>query len=164
MKLSDLNADYYAEKIVLRTIALDRRMMEGVSSSAQVVAYEGDLFYRMHNALGLTGIRTPSASKMAEERYDVTGIFGTYKVSADIIIDEIYWLTSPVSVEWEDTGIEMVGIKAADDNNVYDLQGRRVMSGVNDAADMNGSQLRGLSSPKLPKGIYIIGGRKVVVK
>ena len=164
VKLTDLNADYYAEKIVLRTIALDRRMMEGVSTSAQVVAYEGDLFYRIYNTLGVTGIRTPSATKMAQERYDVTGIFGTHKISTDFIIDEIYWLASPVSVEWEDTGIEMIDTKAADGNAVYDLQGRRVMSGVNDAADMNGSQLRGLSSPKLPKGIYIVGGRKVVVK
>jgi hypothetical protein len=164
VKLTDLNADYYAEKIVLRTIALDRRMMEGVSTSAQVVAYEGDLFYRIYNTLGVTGIRTPSATKMAQERYDVTGIFGTHKISTDFIIDEIYWLASPVSVEWEDTGIEMIDTKAAGGNAVYDLQGRRVMSGVNDAADMNGSQLRGLSSPQLPKGIYIVGGRKVVVK
>lgn len=164
VKLSDLNADYYAEKIILRTVALNRQVLEGVSTSAQVVVYDGDQFYRMHNALMVSGIRTPTNDKMAEERYDVTGIFGTYKLSDGNIIDEIYWLASPVSVEWEDTGIEMIDTKAAGDNTVYDLQGRRVMSGVNDAADMNGSQLRGLSSPQLPKGIYIVGGRKVVVK
>ncbi|MBR6445986.1 MAG: hypothetical protein IKS94_06125, partial [Prevotella sp.] len=52
-------------------------------------------------------------------------------------------------------GIEAIGLderlKMKDDGSVFDLQGRKIVNGTS----VNG---------KLPKGVYIVNGRKVVVQ
>ena len=60
-----------------------------------------------------------------------------------------------IVIDGETTGIGGVTNEATDGKNgpVYDLQGRRVADRLDDAA-----------RHRLPAGIYIVGGRKVIVK
>jgi len=128
-------------------VPIERRVIEGVSTSVQPVVFDGDLFYRIYNRFALSGVRYPSTAKMKTKRFDVRGIFGTHAIpSSDLVIDEIYLLSTPAEIDWEDPdGISSVAADAAADAaTVYDLQGRRV--------------------EKPQKGVYIVGGRKVVVK
>ena len=59
-----------------------------------------------------------------------------------------------IIIDGETTGIGDVTNEATDGKNgpVYDLQGRRVADGLDDARH------------RLPAGVYIVGGRKVIVK
>ena len=145
--IGDLSEKYYSQKIIVKTVPIERRVIEGVSTSVQPVVFDGDLFYRIYNRFALSGVRYPSTAKMKTKRFDVTGIFGTHAIpSSDLVIDEIYLLSTPAEIDWEDPdGISTVAADAAADAaTVYDLQGRRV------------------ENPQ--KGVYIVGGRKVVVK
>ena len=57
----------------------------------------------------------------------------------------------------EATGIKNLPNESEESLAVYDLSGRKVM-------DVANSQLRNLSTSQLPKGIYIVNGKKIVVK
>ena len=57
----------------------------------------------------------------------------------------------------EATGIKNLPNEGEESLAVYDLSGRKVM-------DVANSQLRNLSTSQLPKGIYIVNGKKIVVK
>ena len=98
---------------------------------------------RLYNVLGVKGITVPS--DLTDKRFNIYAIYGTHPTGSEII-EELYILRSPEETDWTPSGIELNEETTPNDQNVYDLQGRKILS------------------TKLPKGIYIVGGRKVVVK
>ncbi|MBR5634735.1 MAG: hypothetical protein IKW78_06125, partial [Prevotella sp.] len=82
---------------------------------------------------------------------------GTYSLVASLGDDTDLLLSGPETdyAKKDQTGIEAIGqderLKMKDDGSVFDLQGRKIVNGTS----VNG---------KLPKGVYIVNGRKVVVQ
>ena len=97
----------------------------------------------------------PTARELLGEAYDASQ---TYSLTFDGGFSETTAITGDRTVNVTvaiTTGIDGVTNDAADTANgpVYDLQGRRVADRLDDAA-----------RHQLPAGVYIVGGRKVVVK
>ena len=82
---------------------------------------------------------------------------GTYSLVASLGDDTDLLLSGPETdyAKKDANGIEAIGLderlKMKDDGSVFDLQGRKIVNGTS----VNG---------KLPKGVYIVNGRKVVVQ
>ncbi|MBR6456918.1 MAG: M60 family metallopeptidase [Prevotella sp.] len=82
---------------------------------------------------------------------------GTYSLVASLGDDTDLLLSGPETdyAKKDPNGIEAIGLderlKMKDDGSVFDLQGRKIVNGTS----VNG---------KLPKGVYIVTGRKVVVQ
>ena len=65
----------------------------------------------------------------------------------------------------EATGITNLPNESEENLAVYDLSGRKVMDVANSQLrNLSTSQLRNLSTSQLPKGVYIVNGKKIVVK
>ena len=65
----------------------------------------------------------------------------------------------------EATGIKNLPNESEESLAVYDLSGRKVMDVANSQLrNLSTSQLRNLSTSQLPKGVYIVNGKKIVVK
>jgi len=78
----------------------------------------------------------------------------------------LYWqdFKEIVEYEMEETGIEAIGngqLTIDNAKGVYDLSGRKM--NVNDNVNVNNSRFE-IQNSKLRKGIYIVNGKKVLVK
>ena len=137
LKATDLSPRYYADYVVVEKTPLLR------DKNIFVLDDDENRIARLYNVLGVKGITVPS--DLTDKRFNIYAIYGTHPTGSEII-EELYILRSPEETDWTPSGIELNEETTPNDQNVYDLQGRKILS------------------TKLPKGIYIVGGRKVVVK
>jgi len=137
LKATDLSPRYYADYVVVEKTPLLR------DNNIFVLDDDENRIARLYNVLGVKGITVPS--DLTDKRFNIYAIYGTHPTGSEII-EELYILRSPEETDWTPSGIELNEETTPNNQNVYDLQGRKILS------------------TKLPKGIYIVGGRKVVVK
>ncbi|MBR6446804.1 MAG: M6 family metalloprotease domain-containing protein [Prevotella sp.] len=136
VSVTELSEKYYADLVLVEASALMR-----ADKFIWAVDNDGNLIARIFKTFSDVGtISVPS--DLTDKRFDILAIFGTHLVSGTIY-DELYLLKSPEEIDF--SGIELNEIRNTDNQPVYDLQGRKILSTA------------------LPKGIYIVGGRKVVV-
>ena len=137
LAVTELSEKYYADLVLVEATALMR-----ADKFVWAADNDGNRIARIFKTFSDVGaISVPS--DLTDKNFDILAIFGTHLVSGTIY-DELYLLKSPEEVEV--SGIEMNEIRNTDNQPVFDLQGRKILSTT------------------LPKGIYIVGGRKVVVK
>lgn len=137
LKANQLSKRYYADLVLVESVELVR--------SGGVFALDDDKnqVARLYNPFSIRNLSIPP-DPLADKRFDVLAIYGTNSTGAGI--NELYLLKSPEEAEWTPSGIELNESATQSEPSVYDLQGRKILSS------------------QLPKGIYIIDGRKVVVK
>ena len=138
-------------------------------NNLQVKAYKDDGLKQPAGAFRLVGTVTgvDNATAAADNAYSLQPDGKFHKVTTDnpgaTVPAYRAYITCPktlgakefsVILEGETTGIGGVTNEATDGKNgpVYDLQGRRVADRLDDARH------------RLPAGVYIVGGRKVIVK
>lgn len=145
LKVTDLSPKYYGDFVVVEEVAVLK------DKNFFVVDDNENRIARLYNVLNVKGITMPS--DLTDKRFNIYAIYGTHPSDTEII-DELYFLRSPEEVGT--SGIVLSeDVKRNGDNAVYDLQGRKVA--VKNSTDEMGN-LGGL-----PKGIYIVNGRKIVV-
>ena len=132
--LSALTTDLYSNLVTVKACTLER--------NSGIWMNNGNRRVRLFNPFQVSGIKLPSV--FAGKYFDVTGIFGTNILNGNII-EEIYLLSSPVEVA-EPTGINSVTATDQTAYPIYTLSGQYV-----------GTSLR-----QLPKGVYVVKGKKVV--
>ena len=132
--LSALTTDLYSNLVTVKACTLER--------NSGIWMNNGNRRVRLFNPFQVSGIKLPSV--FAGKYFDVTGIFGTNILNGNII-EEIYLLSSPVEVA-EPTGINSVTATDQTAYPIYTLSGQYV----------------GTSLQQLPKGVYVVKGKKVV--
>lgn len=138
VKVDDLSEAYYADLIEVEAAELVRAVYVYTMDS------NGEQTARLFNYFGLKGLSLPS--EISNKHFNILAIYGTHPTGSKVIT-QYYLLQSPEEVTIP-SGIENVTTESATTSGserIFDLQGRAV----------NESQLK--------KGIYIVGGRKVVV-
>ena len=140
VRLHDLTEADYADYVTIDTLQLVKATgIWGVEEGADSV--------RLYNTFRIIGIKTPST--VEGKRFAASGIFGTHLVSGKLI-RELYLFESPKELEWtepEPDGIVLMEGESRQPAAVYDLQGRRISA-----------------TAQLPKGIYIVNGRKIAIR
>ena len=132
--LSALTTGLYSNLVTVKACTLERNSGIWMNNGSRRV--------RLFNPFQVSGIKLPSV--FAGKYFDVTGIFGTNILNGNII-EEIYLLSSPVEVA-EPTGINSVTATDQTAYPIYTLSGQYV----------------GTSLQQLPKGVYVVKGKKVV--
>ena len=132
--LSALTTGLYSNLVTVKACTLERNSGIWMNNGSRRVL--------LFNPFQVSGIKLPSV--FAGKYFDVTGIFGTNILNGNII-EEIYLLSSPVEVA-EPTGINSVTATDQTAYPIYTLSGQYV----------------GTSLQQLPKGVYVVKGKKVV--
>lgn len=144
LTVDELTPEHYADLIALENVPLVNE------SGIYIVNDAGEKVCRLYNSYQVKGIKVPS--KVEGKRFNLLGIYSSHAKDESSSVVYFDLVSTPVEVVPE--GIETIDNLTIDNLQLYDLSGRKVSSAF----------LHSCTPTLLKKGIYIVNGKKVVIK
>jgi hypothetical protein len=139
----DLDSHHIMDYIKMQGVTLDYRTMK---NKVRLAIVDGERPIALNSTyLGLN-IDLPSETEVQGNRYDVEAIISYYNIPG---YDDSFLLTAPVTL-FQNSGINPLLASPQGNAAIYNLQGQRVAVSS--------------SSTVLPRGVYIVNGKKYIAK
>ena len=150
--VTDLPTDVTVNDIPLSAGVFDGKFFPNRQLTITATAPEGQM------VKGWKVITTPKAGSPQTQQYDGSTLMLTPTNSQSIAIEAILGDMTSVDALSMDNG------KWKMDNSVYDLQGRKVNGSRNATLSKRERSMFNVQRSMLKKGVYIVNGKKVVIK
>lgn len=139
----DLDSHHIMDYIKMQGVSLDYLNVKGTVRLAIVGGKRPILLNATYLGLQLD---LPSEDELQGNLYDVETVISSYNLPD---YNDVFLLTAPLTLS-ETTGISTLPSSPKGKKTIYNLQGLRV-------SDLHGSSA-------LPKGVYIVDGKKILIK